>query len=151
MGQGLNSLYWGWSSPPLIGNPYSGYINSYYWVDDDHPLLYGNNGSFDESAHMGFSGLYHHRCSCHPQPPLQTKGQSPDLSCHPRCFLSFPHKVEQKKGWTSGFIGKMVGGPLGWYIYHLYSGYLLDNISLYPFLKGSLGVKQLGYHPKRTT
>ena len=29
--------------PPLIGNPYNGYINPYYWVDD-HPLLYGNNG-----------------------------------------------------------------------------------------------------------
>ena len=27
--------------PPLIGNPYNGYINPYYWVDD-HPLLYGN-------------------------------------------------------------------------------------------------------------
>ncbi len=25
---------------------YNGYINPYYWVDD-HPLLYGNNGSFD--------------------------------------------------------------------------------------------------------
>ena len=32
--------------PPLIGNPYNGYINPYYWVDD-HPLLYGNNGSLD--------------------------------------------------------------------------------------------------------
>ena len=31
---------------PLIGNPYNGYINPYYWVDD-HPLLYGNNGSLD--------------------------------------------------------------------------------------------------------
>ena len=29
---------------PLIGNPYNGYINPYYWVDD-HPLLYGNIGS----------------------------------------------------------------------------------------------------------
>ena len=35
--------------PPFIGilwNPYHGYINPYYWVDD-HPLLYGNNGSLD--------------------------------------------------------------------------------------------------------
>ena len=31
---------------PLIGNPYNGYITPYYWVDD-HPLLYGNNGSLD--------------------------------------------------------------------------------------------------------
>ncbi len=35
--------------PPLIGNPYNGYINPYYWVDD-HPLLYGNNGSLDPGA-----------------------------------------------------------------------------------------------------
>ena len=36
--------------PPLIGNPYNGYINRYCWVDD-HPLLYGNNGSLDPSTH----------------------------------------------------------------------------------------------------
>ena len=35
---------------PLIGNPYNGYINPYYWVDD-HPLLYGNNGSLDPGTH----------------------------------------------------------------------------------------------------
>ena len=35
--------------PPLIGNPYNGYINPYYWVDD-HPPLYGNNGSLDPST-----------------------------------------------------------------------------------------------------
>ena len=27
-------------------NPCNGYINHYYWLDD-HPLLYGNNGSLD--------------------------------------------------------------------------------------------------------
>ena len=40
--------------PPLIGNPYNGYITPYYWVDD-HPLLYGHNGSLDPRltlAHM---------------------------------------------------------------------------------------------------
>ena len=30
--------------PPLIGNPYN-------WVDD-HPLLYGNNGTLDPSTNM---------------------------------------------------------------------------------------------------
>ena len=40
--------------PPLIGNPYNGYINPYYWVDA-HPLFYGNNGSLDPIAHMTFS------------------------------------------------------------------------------------------------
>ena len=39
----------GTAIPPLIGNPYNGYINPYYWVDD-HPLLYGNNGSLDPST-----------------------------------------------------------------------------------------------------
>ena len=37
--------------PPLIGNPYNGYINPYYWVDD-HPLLYGNNGSLDPGTYV---------------------------------------------------------------------------------------------------
>ena len=36
--------------PPFIRNPYNGYINPYYWVDD-HPLLYGNNGSLDPSTY----------------------------------------------------------------------------------------------------
>ena len=35
-----------------IGNPYNGYINPYYWVDD-HPLLYGNNWSLDPSTFRG--------------------------------------------------------------------------------------------------
>ena len=34
--------------PPLIGNPYNWDTKPYYWVDD-HPLLYGNNGSLDAS------------------------------------------------------------------------------------------------------
>ena len=37
--------------PPLIGNPYNGYINPYYWVDD-HPLLYGNHGSLDPGTYI---------------------------------------------------------------------------------------------------
>ena len=44
--------------PPSIGirNPYNGYINPYYWVDD-HPLLYGNNGSLDPGTYgTGRSG-----------------------------------------------------------------------------------------------
>ncbi len=40
----------GMAIPPLIGNPYNGYINPYYWVDD-HPLLYGNNVSLDPSTY----------------------------------------------------------------------------------------------------
>ena len=36
--------------PPFNRNPYNGYINPYYWVDDP-PLLYGNNGSLDPGTH----------------------------------------------------------------------------------------------------
>ena len=39
--------------PPLIGNPYNGYINPYYWVDD-HPLLYGNNVSLDPGTFVSY-------------------------------------------------------------------------------------------------
>ena len=38
---GSKLLVLGMVIQPLIGNPYNGYINPYYWVDD-HPLLYGN-------------------------------------------------------------------------------------------------------------
>ena len=51
MSQGLNSLLvLGMVIQPLIGNPYNGYINPYYWVDD-HPILYGNIGSLDPSTY----------------------------------------------------------------------------------------------------
>ena len=33
---------------PLIGHPYNGYINPYYWVDD-HPLLYHTNRTIHAS------------------------------------------------------------------------------------------------------
>ena len=49
---GSKLLVLGMVIQPLIGNPYNGYINSYYWVDD-HPLLYGNNGSLDPSTNGG--------------------------------------------------------------------------------------------------
>ncbi len=52
--QGLNSLslpMLGMVIPPSIGNLYNGYINPYYWVDD-HPLLYGNNGSLDPGTYI---------------------------------------------------------------------------------------------------
>ena len=49
------SLYVPWSRlsrfvgdghPTFYRKPYNGYINPYYWVDD-HPLLYGHDGSLD--------------------------------------------------------------------------------------------------------
>ena len=46
---GSKLLVLGMVIQPLIGNPYNGYKKPYYWVDD-HPLLYGNNGSLDPST-----------------------------------------------------------------------------------------------------
>ena len=57
---GSKLLVLGMVIQPLIGNPYNGYINPYYWVDD-HPLLYGNNGSLDPSTYsylVGGSSLF---------------------------------------------------------------------------------------------
>ena len=48
---GSKLLVLGMVIQPLVGNPYNGYINPYYWVDD-HPLLYGNNGSLDPSTYV---------------------------------------------------------------------------------------------------
>ena len=42
----VKSRYSGDGHPTFNRNPSNGYINPYYWVDD-HPLLYGNNGSLD--------------------------------------------------------------------------------------------------------
>ena len=45
----VKSRYIGDGHPTFNRNPYNGYINPYSWVDD-HPLLYGNNGSLDPST-----------------------------------------------------------------------------------------------------
>ena len=48
---GSKVLVLGMVIQPSIGNPDNGYINPYYWVDD-HPLLYGNNGSLDPGTYV---------------------------------------------------------------------------------------------------
>ena len=47
------SRFIGDGRPPSFndGNPKNGYINPYYWIDD-HPLLYGNNGSLDPGTYI---------------------------------------------------------------------------------------------------
>ena len=47
----VKSRYIGDGHPTFNRNPYNGYINPYYWVDD-HPLLYGNNGSLNTGTFM---------------------------------------------------------------------------------------------------
>ena len=46
----VKSRYIGDGHPTFNRNPYNGYINPYYWVDD-HPLIYGNNGSLDPGTY----------------------------------------------------------------------------------------------------
>ena len=59
MCHGQKSLFIGDGRPPTFNrNPYNGYINPYYWVDD-HPLLYGNNGSLDPGTYDSWlDGLF---------------------------------------------------------------------------------------------
>ena len=45
----VKSHYIGDGHPTFNRNPYNGYINPYYWVDDH--LLYGNNGSLDPGSY----------------------------------------------------------------------------------------------------
>ena len=47
----VKSRYIGDGHPTFNRNPYNGYINPYYWVDE-HPLLYGNNGSLDPGTYI---------------------------------------------------------------------------------------------------
>ena len=53
----VKSRYIGDGHPTFNRNPYNGYINTYYWVDD-HPLLYGNNGSLDPGTYINIHKLY---------------------------------------------------------------------------------------------
>ena len=48
----VKSRYIGDGHPTFNRNPYNGCLNPYHWVDD-HPLLYGNNGSLDPGTHLG--------------------------------------------------------------------------------------------------
>ena len=55
----VKSRYIGDGHPTFNRNPYNGYTNPYYWVDD-HPLLYRNNGSTPKSwILIGFSIINH--------------------------------------------------------------------------------------------
>ena len=48
----VKSRYIGDGRPPTFNrNPFHGYKKPYYWVDD-HPLLYGNNGSLDPGTYI---------------------------------------------------------------------------------------------------
>ena len=75
--------------PTFNRNPYNGYINPYYWVDD-HPLLYGNNGSLDPSTY----DMFPRRLTFHPA--LKIMG---DNLYGKNCFhLQTDHLVG---GWTN--------------------------------------------------
>ncbi len=64
----VKSRYIGDGHPTFNRNPYNGYINSYYWVDE-HPLLYGNNWSLDPGTYIY---IYMYTLMIHPVDfPLQ--------------------------------------------------------------------------------
>ena len=55
----VKSRYIGDGHPTFNRNLYNRYINPYYWIDD-HPLLYGNNGSLGPGTHhlLPFTGSH---------------------------------------------------------------------------------------------
>ena len=53
----VQSRYIGDGHPTFNRNPYNGYINPHYWVDD-HPLICGNNGSLDPGTSGSLKGLH---------------------------------------------------------------------------------------------
>ena len=67
--------------PPFNRNPYNGYINPYYWVDD-HPLLYGNNGSLDPGTYWPFKK----KCSESLSNRFYLNRSSPRFCCHCSCI-----------------------------------------------------------------
>ncbi len=70
----VKSRYIGDGHPTFNRNPYNGYINPYYWVDD-HPLLYGNNGSLDPGTYKRI---------------IFTPEKTPTFIIHPSCcFVTF--------------------------------------------------------------
>ena len=66
MCHGQARRYIGDGHPTFNRNPYNWYIKPYYWVDD-HPLLYGNNGSLDPSSYATYQAscqlpVFSHGC-----------------------------------------------------------------------------------------
>ena len=93
--------------PPLIGNPYNGYINPYYWVDD-HPLLYGNNVSLDP-------GTYETTIFLPPFSRLQLcprkKTCSVKLSATDACFFGRSKNMDDFQGLAPWWIGPSLYNP----------------------------------------
>ena len=91
MCHGQKSRFFGDGKPPTFNrNPCNGYINPYHWVDD-HPLLYGNNGSLDPFA------IYGHICwMWHP----------PRIPVTTRIMNHFQDRESQPKpSFTTGILG----------------------------------------------
>ena len=123
----VKSRYIGDGHPTFNRNPYNGYINPYYWVDD-HPLLYGNSGSLDPgtnadpiSANLEGDGvcsaaafstrwrsgldLIKVQCS-HATPNLEITQVNP-LSCQAVCLGTSPSASRSWASWTPGLPKKL--------------------------------------------
>ena len=75
----VKSRYIGDGHPTFNRNPCNGYINPYYWVDD-HPLLYGNNGSLDPGTYL-FPAFFSLESSPPPFFPIKPQ-RVKTLNCH---------------------------------------------------------------------
>ena len=106
---GSKLLVLGMVIQPLIGNPYNGYINPYYWVDD-HPLLYGNNGSLDPSTYKDSEKS--DGSSCDPS-HLVPSPTSPPSARGPLLWRIFPGPI-----FFRSLMGSLsVPWPLCWKVY----------------------------------
>ena len=76
----VKSRYVGDGHPTFNRNRYNGYINPYYWVDD-HPLLYGNNGSLDPGTCIHLNTLELHLYSIS-QGSLHQSRACGEVYCH---------------------------------------------------------------------
>ena len=88
----VKSRYIGDGHPTFNRNPYNGYINPYHWVDD-HPLLYGNNGSLDPGTY-GESPLF----------AIRFHIPSSKLTARPWKIPIFPGKYHQNGGFSMAML-----------------------------------------------
>ena len=101
MCHGQKSRFVGDGRPPTFNrNPYNGYINPYYWVDD-HPLLYGNNGSLDPGTHVPLDMFNQTYWRLNPNEASKKSPQTSFLR-RKKCFKGFQYQPYQYAQTFSG-------------------------------------------------
>ena len=77
-----------------------GILNPYYWVDD-HPLLYGNNGSLDPGTYNLFVS---HRFDLWPADTISMHSAPNCAGCRGRPGIARKPLVWMGSGWADGLI-----------------------------------------------